>query len=216
MGSAGTEWRALKVKQQKTRRRLIQVTANVAVTCCTCKFLPRSGGMSCIECPRGEFQADPGAESCDLCPNGRYQNELGQTFCSDCGPGRFGNGTGGATTAASCLACPAGMFQDGVAQQSCRPCAAGTYQSAREQSSCTPCRSGSWSAAVLPRNDAQLQIRPESACEGTLAHCAECSAGQYQKKFIDILHAVQSRKARCFRSRQDERSRAMRRKRLIS
>ena len=102
----------------------------------------------CQQCKPGTYQSGSGKISCTNCESGMFQPYFGKDSCELCSKGGYCNSVqkldGGFT------ACPAGTYNDKVAQNNitaCVQCPPGTYSTengATRETACLPCPSGNY------------------------------------------------------------------------
>lgn len=137
----------------------------------------------CIPCPRGTYTSSAKSSTCNLCEAGRWSDYLGNNIgCTACEPGRFGVIQGQDSSTASCSACPAGTFSDGLTI--CKECPMGRYNSLIAQatiSSCIACEefADCPSGSTVPSTTCPLgfYINRTISEAGTINKCTPCPAG---------------------------------------
>jgi len=116
------------------------------------------GGVACISCPAGTFQANEGQSHCSSCAAGTFQASTGQSACENCAAGTFQINTG----QSACENCAAGTFQINTGQSACGSCPGGQFSASTGSVACTSCDAGKYSSA------------------SAATECSPCPSGQFQ------------------------------------
>ena len=145
--------------------------------------------IECALCPPGTYQSGLGKTDptdCVACVAGSYSEIPGASVCTLCAPGTYdATGIGGAESAASCVACALGTFQNaaGVATPdgTCATCRAGTYSSTTGSSVCASCQAGRFSTAIGATEAAACTAlcAPGTYSAGGWSACTACDAGTF-------------------------------------
>ena len=107
------------------------VSSTDCIGCGAGKYATTTGAIaesSCIECTAGKYADTVGQSQCIDCPPGFYESLTGSSGCDSCSRGRY-SASVGATTAATCVCCPAGKDsqQNSDSLDDCADCAAGKW-----------------------------------------------------------------------------------------
>ena len=165
-------------------------------------------GITCTECPAGNYQPDSYQTTCDICKGGKYQSETGALSCDDeCLAGTYSEagasscteckvGRYSGATATSCAACAVGYATNKTGQAACDSCSKGTYAAASASIKCFDCDAGSYTNSTASSScekcayaDGEWSVSGSSACDicldGYFKHphrdeCVQCDSGPFK------------------------------------
>ena len=150
-----------------------------------------AGTFNCVACSAGTFSEGVGASVCTNCSAGGFCPDAGaatRLVFQPCPQGRFGAQLG-ATSNASCTACPPGTenpLKEGTSADACLPCSVNEYEDVGGAAACTACPNevieGSGSRARVTLGQGAANV---SACvcqggfylQGCTSASSECPLG---------------------------------------
>jgi hypothetical protein len=115
------------------------IGATVCTSCLVGTFSASIGATVCTPCPPGTHSTSGGATVCTPCPSGTYAaTSSGASVCTLCSVGTF-SASIGASTVASCQACPLGQYSGTTGATACIACAIGKFADTTKSTQCTDC-----------------------------------------------------------------------------
>ncbi|ESP03822.1 hypothetical protein LOTGIDRAFT_230169 [Lottia gigantea] len=137
----------------------------------------------CVTCTRGTYY-DAASMTCMDCPKGQYQDEFGQSVCKQCPSGDTTKDTGSIAVSQCYDSCPIGQYYS-IPNGVCTECTKGQYQNTTGQFECEPCpvgtltlNTGSTSSSdCMVGCEAGSRLLPDQTCE-------KCPIGTYSQEQV--------------------------------
>eukprot|EP00941_MAST-03F_sp_MAST-3F-sp1_P006195 g6195.t1 len=108
---------------------------------------------SCILCPVGQFPATDKSQ-CKHCDAGKV---LDNGVCRECGVGKYGRQV--SDSAAECILCNAGRYQDQTGRTNCKACSVGKYQNHKGRETCYNCTYGKYAGSSFIETNLRSEFK---------------------------------------------------------